>query len=343
MNVRRPATLTEVALLAGVSLTTASKAINGQRRIAAATRARVMEAARELRFTPNPHARSLHTGRTSIVGTLILDSSAQRFAMPVMLGAESALTEIDLSMIVCDARGRLDRAHAMLDMLRKRTVDGLVVVGDNNAVWPSFTAELDVPVVYVYGESTSSEDVVFLPDDRAGAGLALDHVVGIGRRHVAHLTGPRASRAVAQRVAGVRARLRAHGLRLAAPVGYGRWSQRWARHALEELLAEHPTIDAVVCGSDQIADGVVDAAAALGIRVPDDLAVTGFDNWSTFAEETDPPLTTVDMNLEDLGAAAARVLFAAIDGQHVDPGIRRLDCTLVVRRSTVAGEVRARG
>lgn len=334
MTTRRPATLTEVARHAGVSLTTASKAINGKSRVAGATRARVLAAARELRFTPNPHARSLHTGRTSIVGTLILDSRAQRFAMPLMLGAESALTEIDLSMIVCDARGDEHRASALLDMLRQRTVDGLIVVGDNNSVRPSLTAESDVPIVYVYGETTAADDVVHLPDDQGGVALAVDHLVQLGRRHIAHLTGPRSLRAVEQRVDGLLAALTSHALELAAPIAYGEWSQQWARRCAESLLTAHPEVDAVVCGSDQLAAGVIDAATGRGLSVPRDLAITGFDNWPVFAEDTTPQLTTVDMNLEALGAAAARELFATIDGTSLPGGVRRHACSLVVRGST---------
>jgi len=108
-----------------------------------------------------------------------------------------------------------------------------------------------------------------------------------------------------------------------------------ARATAEQLLAEHPDVNAIVCGSDQIASGVVDAVVAAGRRIPEDIAITGYDNWVTFAQETDPPLTTVDMNLEALGAAAVRDLFGVIDGEAVGGGVRLHACTLVVRGSTV--------
>jgi len=336
MTKRPPATLSQVAQRAGVSLTTASKAINGKDRVSEVTRARVMAAARDLSFTPNLVARGLMTGSTSAVGFIIADSMTHRFAAPVMLGAETALGAIDLSMITCDARGDQARGRQLAVMLAARKVDGVLVVGDNNAVTASVTEYIDVPVVYVYGLSDDERDVVHMPDDENGITLALDHLVSIGRRRIAHLTGPRGATAVVERVKGMRARMRKEGLRLTGPVMYGdHWSQRWARGATAQLLESHPDVDAVLCGSDQIAAGVVVGLKEAGRRVPDDVAVTGYDNWGVFALETEPPLTTVDMNMEALGAAAAQELFSMIDVGPRQGGIRRHGCGLIVRASTV--------
>ena len=333
---RRPATLIEVAERAGVSLTTASKAINGKNRVSEATRARVLAAARELSFTPNPIARGLMTGRTSTVGVIIADSMSHRFAVPVMLGAEAALSEIDLSMITCDARGDPARGLELARMLAARKVDGMLVVGDNNVMSASVTRHVDVPVVYVYGESDDAGDVVHMPDDRQGIGLLVDHLVAAGRRRIAHLTGPRHATAVEHRVEGITAHMARHQLALAVPAVYGQWSQRWARAAAAAMLMRQPGIDAMLCGSDQIASGVLVALDELGRRAPDDIAVTGYDNWPVFALETEPQLTTVDMNLEALGAAAARELFTLIDGVPRRGGVRRHACRLVVRGSSVS-------
>jgi len=334
MSQRRVSTLTEVAHRAGVSLTTASKAINGQARVSEETRAKVLKAARELSFRPNPMARSLISGRSGTVGLIIADSLAQRFVVPTMLGAEAALSEINLSMITSDARGDEGRLRSLAEMMRQRMVDGLIVVGDNNTLTPSITSQFDAPLVYIYGETGQQQDVVHVPDDRNGGSLALEHVLGLGRERIAHLTGPRGTRAVVERVKGIRATMRKHDRSLIAPISYGRWSQRDGRITAERLLAECPDVDAIVCGSDQIASGVVDAVVASGRRIPEDVAVTGYDNWVTFAQETDPPLTTVDMNLEALGAAAVRDLFGIIDGSPVGGGVRLHRCRLVVRGST---------
>lgn len=343
MTRRRPATLIQVAERAGVSLTTASKAINGKDRVSDATRARVMAAAQELSFIPSPIARGLTGGRTSTVGMIIADSMTHRFAVPIMLGAEAALSEIDLSMITCDAHGDHARSLELARMLAARRVDGMLVVGDNNAVTASVTAQVDVPVVYVYGESDVPGDVVHMPDDAAGIGLAVDHLAASGRRRIVHLTGPRRSTAAAHRVTGLSARLRRHHLSLAAPVRYGEWSQRWARATATEILNRVPDADAVLCGSDQLASGVLVALDEMGRRVPDDVAVTGYDNWKVFALETEPQLTTVDMNLEALGAAAAQDLFTMIGGARPEGGVRRHPCDLVIRGSAGSPAAPPRG
>jgi LacI family transcriptional regulator len=265
---------------------------------------------------------------------IIADSMTHRFAVPIMLGAEAALGEIDLSMITCDAHGDHARSLELAQMLAARKVDGMLIVGDNNAVTRSVTPQVDIPVVYVYGESDEPGDVVHMPDDAAGIGLAVDHLVTTGRRRIAHLTGPADTTAAAQRVAGLSAWLRRHRLELAAPVRYGEWSQRWARAAATALLERVPDIDAMLCGSDQLASGVLVALDEMGRRVPDDVAVTGYDNWRVFALETEPQLTTVDMNLEALGAAAARDLFTMIGDARPAGGVRRHPCELVIRGSS---------
>lgn len=315
-------------------MTTASKAINGQARVSETTRARVLKAARELSFTPNPMARSLISGRSGTVGLIIIDSLSQRFAVPIILGAEAALSEIDLSMITADARGDADRLPALAVSMQRRKVDGVLVIGDNNAPTPSLAGVLDLPTVYLYGEVSQVGEIAHVPDDRAGGREVARHLTGLGRRRIAHLTGPRGARAVKERARGIREALREEGIAAAAPTVYGHWSQRWAKTAAEQLLLRTPDIDAIICGSDQIAAGVVQAVQDSGRRIPEDVAVTGFDNWEVFALETDPPLTTMDLRLEDLGAAAVRDLFGVIDGDPVGGGVRLHQGELIVRRST---------
>jgi len=140
-----------------------------------------------------------------------------------------------------------------------------------------------------------------------------------------------------ERGKGVDEALRRGGIEPVRGVSHAPWSQRAGRAAAEELLAQAPDVDAIVCGSDQLAMGVAEAVRASGRSVPDDVAITGFDNWPVFALETDPPLTTVDMNLQTLGAAAVRDLFGMIDGEPVGGGVRLHACTLVVRGSTASG------
>lgn len=333
----RPPTLTEVAHLAGVSLTTASKAINGQERISEVTRKRVLRAARQLSYSPNLVAKSLASGRSSIIGVLLRDPLVHRFAMPIVIGAQSVLEQREFSAIIADARGVVDRLAELAATLRQRNVDGLLIVGDNQGKTPSISASAGIPCVYVHGPTTDRGDVVHLADDFAGAVALANHLAGTGRVRVAHITGPKPSPAVQARVRGLTRALRQNGGQLATGVRHGPWSQRWAAQAAREVLADAPGVDAIACGSDQIAAAVLEVVLASGRQVPDDVAITGYDNWPVFAQETEPALTTVDMDLEHLGAAAVSDLFAMIGGARVGGGTRHHEGTLVVRGSTVAG------
>lgn len=125
----------------------------------------------------------------------------------------------------------------------------------------------------------NSRDVVHLVDDFAGAVSIVDHLVGIGRTRIAHITVPRHSPAAQQRALGVTHALDEHGLRLAGRVRYGLWSQRWARQATRDVLAKVPYVDAIACGSDQIAAAAMEVVIASGRKVPDGVAITGYDNW----------------------------------------------------------------
>ncbi|MGH9105928.1 MAG: LacI family DNA-binding transcriptional regulator [Acidimicrobiales bacterium] len=330
----RQPTLTEVARLAGVSLTTASKAINRRERIAETTRKRVLRAARQLSYAPNLVAKSLASGRSSIIGVLLRDPMVDRLAMPMVIGAQSMLEQLEFSAIIADARGEDGRLVELAVMLRQRSVDGLLIIGDNQGEIPSIAASAKIPCVYVHSPTSNSRDVVHLVDDFAGAVTVVNHLVDVGRARIAHITGPKHSPAVQQRALGVTHALSEHGLRLAGRVRYGLWSQRWARQAMREVLAKAPDVDAIACGSDQIAAAALEVVMASGRKVPDDVAIAGYDNWAVFAQETDPPLTTLDMELEHLGAAAVSDLFAMIGGNRVGGGTRHHEGTLVIRGST---------
>ncbi len=330
----RPATLSEVARLAGVSLTTASKALNGRDRISEATRKRVLRAAKNLSYSPNLVAKSLVSGRSSIIGVLLRDPMVHRFAMPIVIGAQSVLEEREFSAIIADAMGMVERLADLAVLLRQYNVDGLLIVGDNQSKTPSIPASVNVPCVYVYGPTTHRRDVVHLVDDFAGAVTIVNHLVGVGRTRIAHITGPKQASAVQQRTLGINHALAEHGMHLVGDPVCGTWSQRWARQAAREILAEIPDLDAIACGSDQIAAAVLEAVVTTGRRVPDDVAITGYDNWTVFAQEVEPALTTFDMELERLGAAAVSDLFAMIGGSPVGSGARRHEGTLVVRGST---------
>jgi LacI family transcriptional regulator len=332
---RRPATIADVASLAEVSVGTASKALNGRGQLRAETRERVLAAADQLGFQPNALARGLLAGRSFTVGLITTDSFG-RFSIPVMLGVEDALGAGQISVFLCDGRGDPIREQHYIRTLLARRVDGIIVTGRRADPRPPIGTGLPVPVVYAMTQSADPADCSLAPDDAGGGRLAIEHLLATGRSRIGHITGPDRFLAARLRAEGARAALGEAGLALAgARVLHGEWSEEWGRQATHILLRAQPDIDAVFCGSDQIARGVADSLRESGRRVPADIALVGFDNWEVMAAAGRPPLTTVDMNLTRLGHIAAQRLLAAIDG-HPSHGLETLPCQLVVRQSTGA-------
>jgi len=330
---RSPVTITDVARLAGVSPGTASKALNGRGGISADTVDRVRQAAERLGYQPNALARGLLTGRSFTVGLITTDSFG-RFSIPVMQGAEDALGPGRISVFLCDSRDDRIREQHYLRTLLERRVDGIIVAGRRQDLREPIGRNLPVPVVYAMTHSSDPADLSLLPDDEDGGAMAMRHLLSTGRTNIGHVTGPVRFRGSVLRAKGAMDTLAAAGLELAGgePL-HGEWTEEWGRQAADVLLRSNPGLDAIFCGNDQIARGVADMVREAGLRVPEDVALVGFDNWEVIAAATRPPLTTVDMNLRELGRAAGENLLAAIEGRRSE-GLRLLPCTLVLRESS---------
>jgi LacI family transcriptional regulator, galactose operon repressor len=327
-------TVNDVAVRAGVSPGTVSKALNGRGQLRAETRQRVVAAAEELGFHVNMLARNLLEGRTYTVGVLTTDSFG-RFTIPVMLGAEDALGAGQISVLLCDGRGDRIREQHYVRTLLARRVDGIIVTGRTTDPRPSLGRDLPVPIVYARARSDSPEDLSLMHDDQQGAGLAIRHLLTTGRRHIAHITGPERHLAARDRAAGAKAALEGAGetMVLGEPL-FGEWSERWGREAATMLMRTGEDFNGIFCGSDQIARGVADALREAGRRVPEEVGIVGVDNWEVMAEHCRPPLTTVDLNLSELGHTAATKLLRAIEGHPLEQGVQLMPCRLITRRST---------
>jgi LacI family transcriptional regulator len=326
-------TIRDVARVAGVSLGTASKALNGQGKLRLETRAKVQAAAQQLGFRPNDLAQSLQRKRTFTVGLISTDSYG-RFSMPLLEGIEHALGSEQISVFLCNAAddSTLERQH--VDSLLAKRVDGIIVTSRRtDPRTPLNVAGAKLPVIYAYAQVESKHATCLLPDDFQGGRLATEHLVNLGHKRVAHITGPERFEAMRQRREAWRKVLDERGLEV--PLSFamsGAWSEAWGHEAVKKLLGKKVKPDAIFCGSDQIARGVADALREHGVRVPDDIALVGYDNWEIIASATRPSLTTVDMNIRELGRQAALQLLSLIDGQ-AHQGIHHLPCTLVVRES----------
>lgn len=332
---RQGPTIRDVARLAEVSLGTASKALNGEGRLKQETRDKVMKVAREIGYRPNDLAQSLHRSHSRTVGVISTDSFG-RFTLPIFQALEEVFADEGIAVFMCNATDDPARERQHLDQLLGKRIDGLVVTARRADKRPAVgPLPAGLPVVYVYSQTDDGSALSLLADEEEGARMATAHLIEIGCRRIAHVSGPERFEAVQQRKTGYLAALAAAGL-TAAPedclTGY--WSEEWGREAVERLFAPgRTTPDGVFCGNDQIARGVIDGLRERGISVPGQVAVVGFDNWQVMTDAARPPITSIDMNLAELGREAGRALMAMIGGEDLN-GIRRLPCTLVQRAST---------
>ena len=329
----RAPTIRDVALAAGVSIGTVSKALNGQGRLRDETRAHVRDTALRLGFRPNDLAQALHRGKSLTVGMISSDSFG-RFTMPIMEGLEACLADEGISVFLCNAADDDEREKRHIEHLMGKRVDGMVFTARRADHKPSTDmSRLGVPTLFVYATSDDPNAVCLVPDDQQGARLAVAHLARLGRKRIAHVTGPERFEAVRLRRAGYLESLASAGLDYSLVLN-GPWSEDWGHDAIAELLADPAKRpDAIFCGSDLIARGVIDGLRERNIPIPRDIAVVGYDNWDLMATATRPRLTSVDMNLNQLGREAGTRLMAMIRGEHQGGGIVRLPCTLVVRGS----------
>jgi LacI family transcriptional regulator len=321
MPSNRSIRLSDIAAIAGVSLSTASKALSGGDRISEETRARVREIAERLDFQPNALARSFALGRSRTIG-ILTHRAANTFAGPVLIGAVLQLGELQQASLVFDEDQLVPRE--MTDSIRSlqaRRIDGLLVVGDGHErVSPSVTHHFGVPVTYAFAASDHAEDVVYLPDNEGAGRLAARHLTERGRTRIAHITGARDSIAVRLRERGMITELKTAGLKQAGETLHGSWFSDWGAEAMSRLLDSGTEIDAVFCGNDHIGLGVLGLCASRGLRVPEDIAVVGVDNWEgVVLDQGTRRLTTVDLELQRLGRHAAADVLSGdrTPGEHL--------------------------
>jgi LacI family transcriptional regulator len=328
----RLVTINDVAALAGVSKSTVSKALNGKAEIPPETRERVQAAAEQLRFRPNHIARALMARRSFTVGLMTTDTFG-RFSIPLLMGAEDTLRVGELAVLICDSRDDPRREARYLEALGDRRVDGIIVTGRRTEPRASLGSAVSAPVVYAFQPSEDPDDCSVVVDQRGGARLAVQHLLAQGCRSIAHVTGPRRHRAAVDRARGVTEELSQAGVRLVGRTGYGSWSESWGREFTDRLLTAHPRVDGIFCGSDQIARGVLDTLREYGRRIPQDIAVVGFDNWEVMALAGQPPLSSIDMNIHSVGRLSADFIMSAISA-NPQRGLTTVPCRLVVRQSS---------
>jgi LacI family transcriptional regulator len=322
----------------GVSVTTISKVLNDHADIGPATRARVLAKVEELGYRPNAVARSLTLRRTHTLGVVIPDLM-HSFFVEIVAGIEAVVSERGYGLLLCSSGEDARKERRELEMLRSRQVDGIVVASadaGNNDLLENLVSLGAAVVMIDRDDHPQLRCHRVLTDDDLVGRLATEHLIGIGRRAIAHLAGPPFIHAQ-RRTEGYRSALRAAGIPVRNEwVAEAGFLEAGGYTAMTRLLAAHPEIDAVFAANDPTAIGAMKAIWETGRCVPEDIAVVGAgDVWH--ADLLRVPLTTVGWSKEELGKRAAELILDQI-GPHPSGPFHRIIVPprLVVRASTVA-------
>lgn len=335
------ATIADVAREARVSTATVSHVLNGTRRVAPATKARVEAAVVALQYRPSAIARGLSTNRSRTIGVVVADIT-NPFYGTIVRGIERLAAERDYSLIVCNTDESVERESAALRMLTEKRVDGLVIAptGVDQPEFRSLSA-LGIPTVFIDRAPPESTGPVVAIDNPAAGYMATKHLVDLGHRRIAIVARQSRLSTATGRVQGYKKCLK--DARIEAPPTLIRYSPQVASAATEQVLAllrsSRPPSAIVLCNHIMTL-GALEAIRVEGIRCPDALSLVCFDDHA-FASLLCPPLTVVRMPIQEMCQEVVSILFKALDeprrqhqaktGDFLDI---RLEAALVVRNST---------
>jgi LacI family transcriptional regulator len=329
--------LRDVAAAAGVSTSTASRVLSGASGASAKAMEAVHAAARQLDYRPNLVARGLRARSSGMAGILVPGIGNPFFA-ELVEALEAALREAGLDMILADSRGDPADEARRLQMLTDRQAAGLIMIpaGHHSSAAAMRRAHRSLPIVQIDRQVDGFPADYVGVDSALGIRLALEHLAEQGCRTVAFVSDKTSSSTGRSRLDAFQLTVpRVPGL-VAGPELLGSFSIEFGRKAARELLARQPLPDAVVCGSDIIALGVVREFHQALVTVPDAVKVTGFDGI-LFSELCDPPLTTIRQPVQTIAAEAVRLLQLRIGGHDAAVLRSEIAPSLIVRRSTLAG------
>ena len=332
------ATIRDVARLAGVAPSTVSMALSNHAEIAEDTRRTIREAAAKLQYTPNHAARSMRGELERAIGVVIPHSSAHVFSHPYFMGILGGITEVandrDFMVILSTAREENRGEIAYVKMLRERRVDGIILASaplfDRNVMELALSG---FPFVFLGRYPLNADLAAVGVDDTGGAALMAAHLLGHGYRSIVHITGPLQHLSAMDRRDGFRQAMAGAGIAVHdQDLIEGDYSEESGRLAAERILERPQLPEAVFAGNDEMAYGALTVFRRHGLRVPEDIALAGFDNLD-IARVMSPSLTTVLQPIHQLGAAAAERLIALAEQRQPLETQSVLPVTIAVRTS----------
>jgi DNA-binding LacI/PurR family transcriptional regulator len=330
-------TLEAVAALAGVGRGTVSRVVNGGAGVSPRARSAVEQAIAELGYVPNRAARSLATSRADAIALVIPETetrlASEPFFASIIRGVASEISDTDLQLLLILVSTERERRR-LAGFLDGRRVDGVLMVSVHADDPVAELLESSGLPTVLGGRRSELEPLSYVNSDNlGGAWSAVRHLLGLGRRRVATITGPLDMEASCVRLEGYRRALEEAGVGAdAGLIAHGDFSEESGERAMAELLEREPAIDAVFCASDLMAAGAMRVLRRAGRVIPADVAVVGFDD-SPLARHTDPPMTTVRQPSEEMGRAMARLLLEEISAPSRSHRQIILSTDLVVRDS----------
>lgn len=324
------ATIRDVAAKAGVSVATVSRTLNGIGPVHGDTSKRVLAAARALKYVPHAAARSLSIRRSHTLGVLLPEVHGEFFS-EVIRGIDVAARQRGYHILVSSSHNDAQEMAAVLRALRGR-VDGLVAMSpdpETGSISRALTS--DTPVVLL-NAATNARPTIRI-DNYSGARSMTDHLIALGHRYIAFITGPERNADAAERLRGYRSAL---GISPTAKRPHievpGDFTENSGYEAVPKILAMKPRPTAIFAANDSMAVGALHALREVGMHLPEEMALAGFDDIP-MARYITPPLTTVRVDIAELGRRAVETLIASIEGGGAPRKQEVIATTLVVRES----------
>ncbi|HEY4224763.1 MAG TPA: LacI family DNA-binding transcriptional regulator [Pseudolysinimonas sp.] len=323
--------IADVARHAGVSMMSVSRVLNDKPGVGAEARGRVLEAMRELGFQPNSLARALRTGRPTTIGVVCLDTTLYGPAV-TLFGVEHAARAAGYAVNVVSLSSITEQALAeAFVQLRAAPVAAVVIISPMSTSADALRdLPTDLPVVAIWAPSDVGISVAGVDHGKAAA-AATDHLLSLGHRNVWHISGPPGWTGAEQRIQGWRDALLRVGLMPPEPIA-GDWTARSGYEAGKRLLAD-PEVTAVFVANDQMALGLLHAARELGVEIPAQVSVVGYDDGPD-SEFYAPPLTTIRQDFSALGAHAFRMAMEKLGGEPAIEENGPVSTELVLRETT---------
>lgn len=332
-------TIKDIAKRVGVSVTTVSRALNKYNDVNHNTREKIIEAAKELNYTPNVVARTLVTKKSKTIGLIVSElnrsSSKDNFTFEVLCGINEYTAEANYDMVLFSTDPNKQKNKSYSQLCKERGVDGAILQGiRTDDPYLKEVLESEIPCVLIDIPIQNKSVGYVTTDNVLGAKTAVDHLIQLGHSHIGMINGHEHAFVSKERLKGYQAALLENDLIFdATMVGDGQFFEKDAEKAAYKLLIEHPEMTALFCASDLMAFGAIKAAQKLNLSVPRDLSVVGYDDI-ILASYAWPRLTTVAQDKYLMGYKAAEMLISMLKGEN-EGHICILPTELVMRDTTV--------